>query len=58
MENANSVEPKKYLPFLAKINYKGVTGPIAFDKFGDMKEGTLTLYTFKNGKRSLLEVTK
>ncbi|MEO7031980.1 MAG: branched-chain amino acid ABC transporter substrate-binding protein, partial [Herbaspirillum sp.] len=42
MENANSVEPKKYLPFLAKINYKGVTGPIAFDKFGDMKEGTLT----------------
>ncbi|HEU4621698.1 MAG TPA: branched-chain amino acid ABC transporter substrate-binding protein, partial [Burkholderiaceae bacterium] len=27
MQKANSVEPKKYLPALASINYKGVTGP-------------------------------
>jgi branched-chain amino acid transport system substrate-binding protein len=58
MQKANSVEPKKYLPVLAKIHYKGVTGPIEFDKKGDMKEGTLTLYTFRDGKRVILEVTK
>jgi branched-chain amino acid transport system substrate-binding protein len=58
MQKANSVEPKKYLPELAKIHYKGVTGPIEFDKKGDMKEHTLTLYTYRDGKRVVLEVTK
>lgn len=58
MEKANSVEPKVYLPVLAKIKYKGVTGPIEFDSKGDMKQGTLTLYTFRDGKRVVLEVTK
>jgi branched-chain amino acid transport system substrate-binding protein len=31
---------------------------IAFDKKGDIKDGTLTLYTYKDGKRELLAVTK
>jgi branched-chain amino acid transport system substrate-binding protein len=58
MKKANSAEPAKYLPELAKINYKGVTGNIAFDAKGDIKEGTLTLYTYKGGKRQQLAVTK
>jgi branched-chain amino acid transport system substrate-binding protein len=58
MQNAKSSDPAKYLPELAKIHYQGVTGPIAFDSKGDIKDGTLTLYTYKGGKRELLEVTK
>jgi branched-chain amino acid transport system substrate-binding protein len=58
MKKANSAEPAKYLPELAKINYKGVTGNIAFDNKGDVKDGTLTLYTYKGGKRVQLAVTK
>jgi len=58
MKKANSAEPAKYLPELAKINYKGVTGNIAFDPKGDIKEGTLTLYTYKGGQRQQLAVTK
>lgn len=58
MQKANSAEPAKYLPELAKINYKGITGPIVFDSKGDIKNGTLTLYTYKDGKRSQLAVTK
>lgn len=58
MKKAGSADPAKYLPELAKIQYKGITGNIAFDAKGDMKEGTLTLYTFKGGKRELLAVTK
>ena len=58
MKKANSADPAKYLPELAKTNYKGVTGTIAFDNTGDIKNGTLTLYTFKGGQRMLLEVTR
>ncbi|WP_353156648.1 branched-chain amino acid ABC transporter substrate-binding protein [Herminiimonas fonticola] len=58
MKKANSSEPAKYLPELAKSNYPGITGTIAFDAKGDIKDGTLTLYTFRNGKREILAVTK
>ena len=56
MKKANSTDPKKYLPELAKIQYEGVTGPIAFDDKGDIKGGTLTLYTYRGGKRELVKV--
>ncbi|MCC2970697.1 branched-chain amino acid ABC transporter substrate-binding protein [Massilia sp. IC2-476] len=58
MVKAGSAQPAKYLPVLAKIQYKGVTGPIAFDQRGDIRDGTITLYSFEGGKRSLLTVTK
>ena len=58
MKKAGSAEPAKYLPYLAKTSYRGVTGNIAFDAKGDIKDGTLTLYTYKGGKRELLAVTK
>jgi len=58
MQKADSADPKKYLPELANINYKGITGMIAFDAKGDIKDGTLTLYTYKDGNRTLLTVTK
>jgi branched-chain amino acid transport system substrate-binding protein len=57
MQKAGSVEPDKYLPVLAKTSgYKGVTGTISFDNKGDIKNGALTLYTFKGGKRAELAV--
>jgi branched-chain amino acid transport system substrate-binding protein len=58
MAKAGSADPKKYLPELAKISHKGVTGVIAFDAHGDVKDGSLTLYTYKGGQRTLLAVTK
>lgn len=58
MQRANSWEPAKYLPELAKTNYKGVTGTIAFDERGDIKDGTLTLYTYRKGQRTELAVVK
>lgn len=56
MQRANSAEPAKYLPELAKSHYQGVTGLIEFDARGDMKTGTLTLYTYKGGKRAQIAV--
>jgi branched-chain amino acid transport system substrate-binding protein len=58
MVKAGSAEPAKYLPALANIHHKGVTGNIVFDAKGDIKDGTLTLYTYKGGKRVQLAVTK
>ncbi len=58
MVKAGSAEPAKYLPVLAKIKHKGVTGNIAFDAKGDIQDGTLTLYTYKAGKRTQLAVTR
>lgn len=58
MKKCNSSDPAKYLPCLAKTDYKGITGHIAFDTKGDIKDGTLTLYTYKAGKRVLLAITK
>ncbi len=57
MKNAGSAEPAKYLPALAKIKYHGVTGDIEFDAKGDMKNGTMTLYTYKGGERQIITVT-
>jgi branched-chain amino acid transport system substrate-binding protein len=58
MQKADSADPAKYLPVLAKIERQGVTGKIAFDDKGDIKDGTLTLYTYKGGKRTQMAVVK
>ena len=58
MVKAGSSDPAKYLPELAKITHKGVTGTIAFDNKGDIKNGALTLYTYKGGKREQLAVVR
>lgn len=51
MEKAGSSDPAKYLPVLAKTtNFQGVTGPITFDAKGDIKNGALTLKTYRGGK--------
>lgn len=58
MKKANSAEPAKYLPVLAKTSYNGVTGKIVFDARGDIKDGALTLYTYKGGERKQIAVVK
>jgi branched-chain amino acid transport system substrate-binding protein len=50
MKKANSADPGKYLPELAKISYDGITAKIEFDEHGDTKNGAITLYTVKDGK--------
>ena len=58
MKTANSADPAKYLPALKAVQYKGVTGNIAFDEKGDIKNGALTLMTYKGGARTTLAVIR
>jgi branched-chain amino acid transport system substrate-binding protein len=58
MQKCNSADPKTYLPCLQKTDYKGVTGNISFDQKGDIKNGALTLYTYKGDKREQMAVVR
>ncbi len=58
MQKAGSADPAVYLPVLAKNSSQGITGTVAFDARGDVKDGKLTLYTFKGGKRTRIAVIK
>jgi branched-chain amino acid transport system substrate-binding protein len=58
MQKADSVEPAKFLPALARIQYQGVTGAIAFDPKGDLRNAALTLYTYRQGRQVKLQVVR
>src|SRR3954452_5778832 len=58
MKKANSAEPAKYLPELAKISYMGATGKIEFDQKGDRKDAEMTIFTMKTGKLEPIAVVK
>jgi branched-chain amino acid transport system substrate-binding protein len=58
MVTANSSNPTMYLPALKATDYKGVTGNIAFDEKGDIKNGALTLMTYQGGVRTTLAVIR
>jgi branched-chain amino acid transport system substrate-binding protein len=54
MKRAGSWEPKVYIPELLKSNYKGVTANIAFEPNGELKNPAITLYVYKDGKKTPL----
>ena len=58
MKKANSADPAKYLPELAKIDYKGATGQIAFDEKGDRKDAEMTIFTIKDAKLTPIAIIK
>ncbi|NML48205.1 branched-chain amino acid ABC transporter substrate-binding protein [Ramlibacter sp. G-1-2-2] len=54
MQRAGSTDPKKYIPFLKKTNYKGVTANIQFEPNGELKNAATTLYKYVDGKKTAL----
>jgi branched-chain amino acid transport system substrate-binding protein len=51
MKKANSTDPAKYLPELAKTQMPGVTTThLAYDDHGDLKNGGITIYKVENGQ--------
>jgi branched-chain amino acid transport system substrate-binding protein len=54
MKVANSADPAKLLPALARIDHKGVTADIRFDATGELTHGLLTFFEVKNGKWVLI----
>lgn len=54
MKRAGSWDPKVYTPELIKTSFKGVTTTIAFEPNGELKNPAITLYVYKDGKKSAL----
>lgn len=56
MKNADSTDPTKYLPFLAKTKMAGITTPdLEYDAKGDLKNGGITMYKVVNGEWTVLQ---
>lgn len=54
MRRANSWDPKVYIPELERSNYKGVTTTIAFEPNHELKNPAITLYVYRDGKKTPL----
>jgi branched-chain amino acid transport system substrate-binding protein len=56
MKKANSTDPAKYLPLLAKTDMPGVTAKhLEYDTKGDLRNGGITLYKVVNGQWTTLQ---
>jgi branched-chain amino acid transport system substrate-binding protein len=58
MKRANSTDPAKILAAMPSTDYKGVIGETQFDAHGDLKHGVISLYHYKDGKKTLLNEVK
>ena len=58
MKHANSTDPANILAAMPNTDYKGVIGETTFDSKGDLKHGVISLYNYKAGRKTLLDVVK
>ncbi len=54
MKRAKSADPKVYTSFIPATDFKGVTAEIKFEPTGELKNPTMTLSTYKDGKKVAL----
>ncbi|MXN79352.1 ABC transporter substrate-binding protein [Burkholderia sp. 4701] len=58
MKRANSIDPAKILAAIPSTNYAGVIGTTSFDAKGDLKHGVISLYGYKEGKKTFIDEVK
>ena len=58
IKRAHSIDAPEVLAAMPSPGYDRVTGPIAFDDKGDLKEGAITLYDFKDSEAAVLEAVE
>jgi branched-chain amino acid transport system substrate-binding protein len=55
MKRANSADPKVYTAKIPETDFKGVTTTVRFEPNGELKNPSITLYTYKDGKKTVIE---
>nr|WP_256971884.1 branched-chain amino acid ABC transporter substrate-binding protein [Paraburkholderia caledonica] len=58
MKRASSTERAKVLAEMPVTQYDGVIGKIAFDTHGDLKDAAITIYQFKDKKKTVMDVIR
>lgn len=56
MRESDSVAPDKVTAALHRIRYRGITGSIAFDAQGNLRDPVFTLYQVSNGRWRVLKI--
>lgn len=49
MKKADSTDPERFAPAMAKLNYKGIAGLYSFDQNRDLVSAPTIVYTYKSG---------
>lgn len=58
MKRAQSIDKAKILAEMPSTDYTGVIGETTFDSKGDLRHGMVSLYSYKSGKKTLLDMVK
>ncbi|WP_372450281.1 branched-chain amino acid ABC transporter substrate-binding protein [Paraburkholderia aspalathi] len=58
MKRANSTDPAKIVAAMPLTDYHGVIGETQFDGHGDLKHGAISVYTYRSGKKVLIDALK
>jgi branched-chain amino acid transport system substrate-binding protein len=58
MKRAESTDPAKILAVMPSTKYHGVIGETAFDLHGDLQHGVISMYDYKGGRKTLLDMVK
>jgi branched-chain amino acid transport system substrate-binding protein len=55
MTRAGSADPRVYASELYKTDYQGVMARVRFEADGEMKDPPMTLYVYRDGKKTMLD---
>jgi branched-chain amino acid transport system substrate-binding protein len=55
MKRVNSTDPAKIVAAMPETDYKGIIGETSFDSKGDLKRGVISLYGYKDGKKTFID---
>ncbi|MFM0668880.1 branched-chain amino acid ABC transporter substrate-binding protein [Paraburkholderia sediminicola] len=58
MQRANSIDPAKVLAAMPSADYKGVIGETSFTAQGDLRHGAISVFSYKDGRKILLDVVR
>jgi branched-chain amino acid transport system substrate-binding protein len=58
MKRANSTAPDKIVAQMPHTDHEGVIGQTQFDAHGDLRHGVISVYTYRAGKKTLLDAVK
>jgi branched-chain amino acid transport system substrate-binding protein len=58
MKRADSTDPAKILAVMPSTKYHGVIGETTFDPHGDLQHGVISMYDYKGGRKTLLDMVK
>jgi branched-chain amino acid transport system substrate-binding protein len=58
MKRAGKADRAAITAAMPATDYTGITGKIAFDEKGDIKNGAISMFNFKDGKMNYLSTSR